>query len=160
MAPAVSWADHPQPTGQSVPHPQGPPCSRGCGGNKRPMSRFRSSFEFVRSTQGADDTSDGQSGQPNRSAPITITPHGTKWIDLDELRTAATQDGGIRVTWPGNPNDLAVNAGLEDQATGYSADVHSPEHDPERSPKPARRHVAIKVRVRMLPDANAAAKRF
>ncbi len=99
------------------------------------------------------------------ASPIALHPSRSrrtvqKWIDLDELRTAATQDGGIRVTWPGNPNDLAVNAGLEDQATGYSADVHSPEHDPERSPKPARRHVAIKVRVRMLPDANAAAKRF
>lgn len=35
------------------------------------------------------------------SRSVTVSPQGAKWIDLDKLKTAATADGGVNVTWSG-----------------------------------------------------------
>ena len=52
---------------------------------------------------------------------ITITPHGTKLINLVELDSASTAQGGIRVTYTADSDPVLVNGGLQDQAVGYSA---------------------------------------
>lgn len=56
-----------------------------------------------------------------REHEITISPHGTKILNLEELRSASTSDGGIRVIYPGPENAVIVNGGLKDENTGYSA---------------------------------------
>jgi len=52
---------------------------------------------------------------------VTVSPHGTKVVNLRELMSVAGSQGGVRVTWEAPEGALIVNAGLEDQATGYSA---------------------------------------
>lgn len=53
---------------------------------------------------------------------VTVSPHGTKFVDLQELRQASPA-GGVNVTYDGPEQGLIVNGGLEDQATGYSASL-------------------------------------
>ena len=52
---------------------------------------------------------------------VTISPHGTKLLQLQELHSAPSNEGGLRVTWDGPENRLLVYAGLQDPATGFSA---------------------------------------
>jgi hypothetical protein len=54
---------------------------------------------------------------------VTISPHGTKIVNLPEVQSTTAQAGGLRVTYYGNVNQLIVNGGLEDQASGYSAGI-------------------------------------
>jgi hypothetical protein len=54
---------------------------------------------------------------------VTIAPHGTETVNLEELQSAATTAGGLRITYHGGMNDLLANGGLQDQASGYSASV-------------------------------------
>ena len=51
----------------------------------------------------------------------TISAHGTKMIELNELLSASTSTGGLIVTWSGHESELMINAELKDQAVGYSA---------------------------------------
>src|SRR5579864_2456180 len=53
---------------------------------------------------------------------VVVSPHGTKLINLGELRSAGSS-GGIQVSADGDQNALIINAGLQDQATGYSASM-------------------------------------
>jgi len=55
---------------------------------------------------------------------VTISPHGTKLIELNELLSAPTSEGGIRVSYVGSENDLIISGGLQDQTNGYSASIH------------------------------------
>lgn len=55
---------------------------------------------------------------------VTISPHGTKLLDLNELLSAPTSEGGISISYTGNENDLLAGGGLQDQANGYSASLH------------------------------------
>jgi len=55
------------------------------------------------------------------SYEVTVSPHGTKMLTLDELRTAPSDAGGIYLTHDGPERGLDINGGLEDQAVGYSA---------------------------------------
>ena len=55
---------------------------------------------------------------------VTISPHGTKLLDLNELLSAPTSEGGISISYTGNENDLLVGGGLQDQTNGYSASLH------------------------------------
>jgi hypothetical protein len=55
---------------------------------------------------------------------VTISPHGTKLIELNQLLSAPTSEGGIRVSYSGSENDLLINGGLQDQTNGYSASLH------------------------------------
>ena len=68
---------------------------------------------------------------------VTISPHGTKIVELTELLSTSATTGGVVVSWTGNEYDLAVNSGLQDPAVGYSA--HLPlATRPDPSDKPAR----------------------
>jgi len=66
--------------------------------------------------QVADD-----SGNVLHEHSVTVSPHGTKLVNLDEVQLASGSVGGISITYDGPENGLAVNGGLEDQSTGYSA---------------------------------------
>jgi hypothetical protein len=61
--------------------------------------------------------------KPLGSYELTISPHGTKSVDLQELRSPANMLGGLHVTFNGLPDALIVNGGLEDSAKGYSASI-------------------------------------
>ena len=63
------------------------------------------------------------SGQSIGQHAVTISPHGTKTVNLEELQSASGTAGGLRVTYNGGANDLLPNGGLEDPASGYSASV-------------------------------------
>ncbi len=52
---------------------------------------------------------------------VTISPEGMKTLDLKELESAPTTEGGIRVSYVGQPESLLINGGLEDPNVGYSA---------------------------------------
>jgi hypothetical protein len=52
---------------------------------------------------------------------VTISPHGTKMVELNELLSASTSMGGLVVTWTGREGELMISASLKDAAAGYSA---------------------------------------
>jgi len=52
---------------------------------------------------------------------VTVSPHGTKIVNLTELQAAVSTSGGILVTHDGTEHGLIINGGLEDEAAGYSA---------------------------------------
>src|SRR5205085_8018759 len=52
---------------------------------------------------------------------VTISPEGMKTLDLKELESAPTTEGGVRVSYLGQPESLLINGGLEDPNVGYSA---------------------------------------
>jgi hypothetical protein len=52
---------------------------------------------------------------------VTVTPHGTKIVELTELMSSATSTGALVLTHDGPEGGLAVNAGLQDPSAGYSA---------------------------------------
>jgi hypothetical protein len=54
---------------------------------------------------------------------VTVSPHGTKILDIAGLPQAAGSSGGLRVQYDGSPSDLLVSGGLRDDATGYSANI-------------------------------------
>jgi hypothetical protein len=54
---------------------------------------------------------------------ITVSPHGTKMLTLDELKTVAGDTGGIYLTHDGPERGLDINGGLQDKAVGYSAQL-------------------------------------
>lgn len=54
---------------------------------------------------------------------VKISPYGTKMVLLQELKQSAGSEGGIRVTYDGAERGLMINGGLEDQSTGYSANL-------------------------------------
>jgi hypothetical protein len=72
---------------------------------------------------------------------VTVAPHGTQRIELDELKGARTPDGGVRVSWTGRPADVIVNGGLEDQAVGYSANLPFTSVAPDET-RPVSRRIA------------------
>jgi len=54
---------------------------------------------------------------------INISPHGTKLVDLNELDSAPTSQGGIRVTYVADADQgpVLISGGLQDRSAGYSA---------------------------------------
>lgn len=52
---------------------------------------------------------------------VTVSPHGTKMVELDELLSASTSTGGLVVTWTGRESELMIKARLKDEVAGYSA---------------------------------------
>jgi len=66
---------------------------------------------------------------------VTVSPHGTKLVKLNEMQSAPSAEGGITVTYQGPMEGLQVNGGLEDPGSGYSVTLrfHSP---PSPSAKP------------------------
>jgi hypothetical protein len=55
---------------------------------------------------------------------VTISPNGTKTLDIQEIQSAPTSEGGIRVSYSGLEDALLVNGGVQDQSVGYSATLH------------------------------------
>lgn len=55
------------------------------------------------------------------SYQLTIPPNITKMIDLAEIRSSASNVGGLYLTHDGPEHSLAINGGLTDDAVGYSA---------------------------------------
>jgi len=54
---------------------------------------------------------------------VNISAGGMKTLNLQELESAATKEGGIRVSYTGEPETLLINGGLEDPNVGYSANL-------------------------------------
>jgi hypothetical protein len=54
---------------------------------------------------------------------VTISPHGTKIVNLDEMQSANTSSGGLRISYDGAEQGLIVNGELEDTSNGYSASM-------------------------------------
>lgn len=54
---------------------------------------------------------------------VTVSAEGTKTLNLQELQTAPTNEGGIRVSYVGPSEALLINGGLEDPSVGYSANL-------------------------------------
>ncbi len=54
---------------------------------------------------------------------LTMPAHGTKIVQLPELSSTGTPDGGLRVSYTGQDGDLLIGGGLEDPLTGYSANL-------------------------------------
>lgn len=54
---------------------------------------------------------------------VTISPHGTKLVELPEIQSAVDPTGGLEITYQGAPGALVISGGLEDQASGYSANL-------------------------------------
>ncbi len=54
---------------------------------------------------------------------LTISPHGTKLLQLQELASATSSEGGIHVTYNAPQRGMLVYGGMEDQSTGYSASI-------------------------------------
>ncbi len=63
----------------------------------------------------------GDANQNLANHSVTVSPHGTKIVNLTELQGAASTSGGILVTQDGPEHGLIINGGLEDEAAGYSA---------------------------------------
>jgi hypothetical protein len=55
------------------------------------------------------------------SYQVTISPQGTKMVDLNEIKFATGTTGGVYVTHDGPAHSVAINAALSDNAVGYSA---------------------------------------
>jgi hypothetical protein len=55
------------------------------------------------------------------SHQVAISPHGTKMIDLSEIKLASMASGGIYLSHDGAEHTLAISGGLSDDAVGFSA---------------------------------------
>jgi hypothetical protein len=66
--------------------------------------------------------SDAQAN-PLGTYTLSVSPHGTKHVDLQELAPVTSSLGGLRVTFNGAPDALLVNGGLGDLSKGYSASM-------------------------------------
>jgi hypothetical protein len=54
---------------------------------------------------------------------VTVSPKGTKLVNLTELQQIGSKAGGVRVAYIGAESALLVNGGLEDRSVGYSAAI-------------------------------------
>jgi hypothetical protein len=54
---------------------------------------------------------------------ISVSPHGTKTVQLSEFQSSPANEGGIDVSYSGAAGDIEVNGGLQDQSVGYSANL-------------------------------------
>ena len=55
------------------------------------------------------------------SYQVTVSPHGTKMLTLEELKATEGNTGGVYLSHDGPERGLDINAGLLDQAAGFSA---------------------------------------
>ena len=54
---------------------------------------------------------------------VAISAHGTKVVDLPELKDPPSSEGGITVIYQGPDGGLQANGGLQDSGNGYSASL-------------------------------------
>lgn len=57
------------------------------------------------------------------SHTVTVPPHCMEMLDLIEMQSASTNEGGIRVTYFGEADALLVSGALEDIGAGYDANI-------------------------------------
>jgi hypothetical protein len=62
-------------------------------------------------------------GKPIEKHAVIVSPHGTKLVALSELRNAPGVSGGISISYQGPEDAIVVTGGLEDQTTGFSANI-------------------------------------
>ena len=55
------------------------------------------------------------------SHTVTVSPHGTKLVRLNEIRLSSSPNGGIQVAYTRPREGVAITGGLQDSKTGYSA---------------------------------------
>src|SRR5712691_7725437 len=76
---------------------------------------------------GADLTLLGANGKESKERSFTLQGRSVQLVDLGELserfRSKVQDQGGIRVEYQGASGDLLVTAGIQNDATGYSATV-------------------------------------
>lgn len=65
---------------------------------------------------------------------VTVSPNGTKIVELTELLSASSSEGGLALAYDGPKHGLVVNAGLQDGATGYSAHLPLLPYSPPPAP--------------------------
>ena len=58
---------------------------------------------------------------PLGNHPVTVSPNGTKIVNLSELQSVPGSAGGIHITYNAPQDSLLINGGLEDLGNGYSA---------------------------------------
>lgn len=68
------------------------------------------------------EVSDGEGKLLGQHA-ATISAHGTKIVNLDEMRWAAASGGGLRIVYDGPEQGLIATGELEDTSSGYSASM-------------------------------------
>jgi len=68
------------------------------------------SSQPLHATLGVTDASENSLSQRS----VTISPHGTKLVELKELQSASSLEGGIRIQHDGPDSALVVTGGLED----------------------------------------------
>jgi hypothetical protein len=61
--------------------------------------------------------------QPIDQHTVTVSPHGTKIVELPEVQNALGVVGGISVSYQGPEDAIMVYGGLQDPAAGYSANI-------------------------------------
>ncbi|HEY1575942.1 MAG TPA: hypothetical protein VGF82_02600, partial [Terracidiphilus sp.] len=54
---------------------------------------------------------------------VTVPPQGMEMLDLIEMQSASTNEGGIRVSYVGEADALLVSGALEDIGAGYDANI-------------------------------------
>jgi len=87
----------------------------------------------IHATVRLTDNSDGQLA----SYQVTISPHGTKMLTLDQLKTTASDLGGVYLTHDGPERGLDINGGLQDPGVGYSAHLRIwPQPQPPNASQP------------------------
>ncbi len=62
-------------------------------------------------------------GQSIKEYALSIPSHATTTMRLFDAADSLAQAGGVQVSFSGSQADLIVNGGLEDQRTGYSANL-------------------------------------
>jgi hypothetical protein len=65
-----------------------------------------------------------QNGLALTNHNVTISSHGTKIVNLQELESLPLEAGGIRIAYQGPQGALLSSGGLEDSSVGYSAGLH------------------------------------
>ncbi len=79
----------------------------------------------------------GKSDAQLASYQVTVSPHGTKMVTMDELKTVADDTGGVYLTDDGPERGLDINGGLQDKAPGYSARLQMwPQPQPSSASQP------------------------
>jgi hypothetical protein len=62
---------------------------------------------------------------------VTVSPHGTKTVNLTELQSTPAKEGGVHITYVGPEDALLLTGELEDALVGFSAKLplyRAPKH--------------------------------
>jgi hypothetical protein len=62
-------------------------------------------------------------GAPIASHAVTVSPHGTKLVQLAELDNAPSTSGGLHIAYKGVAGSLQAYGGIQDRNSGYSASI-------------------------------------